>query len=340
MRPVVAVAIAGALAATGAAASARAETARAAAAEALFQQAQELFANGQVEEACEKFKASQQIDRELGAQLHLADCYERIGRTASAWAAFLAAAAIAERSGDMERRRIALTRVEALEPQLSYVVLHVPPEHATAGLVTSIGDMQVPPGSWGVAIPVDPGEQRLHAVAPGRAGWTRALVVRAGATKSATLPELEVNEGSPEPVAERDRAESSAPDEHAPFMPPPSNVDSEGQARRTFGYVSGSLGLTGIGVGAFFGYRAKQKLDDSLTHCPDDPNLCSSRGVELREQARDNALASTIAFGSGAALIGTGLVLLLLQSDQRDTGLYLAPNASTERAMLELKGIW
>ena len=53
-------------------------------AEALFQQGTELMNEKQYAAACEKFAGSQQIDPALGTALRLADCNDRIGKTASA----------------------------------------------------------------------------------------------------------------------------------------------------------------------------------------------------------------------------------------------------------------
>src|SRR6185436_9458711 len=86
IRPIFATALSGIL--TLAATPASAEThaaAESAAAEALFQQAAALMQDGKYREACEKFEGSQELEPALGTQLRLADCYDRAGRTASAW---------------------------------------------------------------------------------------------------------------------------------------------------------------------------------------------------------------------------------------------------------------
>src|SRR3954465_9465866 len=59
-----------------------------AAAEALFNQGRDLMTAGKFVEACPKFEASQQLDPGLGTMLNLAECYEKTGRTASAWAEY------------------------------------------------------------------------------------------------------------------------------------------------------------------------------------------------------------------------------------------------------------
>lgn len=82
-------------------------------------------------------------------------------------------------------------------------------------------------------------------------------------------------------------------------------------ARRTWGFVVGSLGIAGLGAGAYFGLRARSKWNDArdacpgLTQCPDD------RGSQLSIDARRMATLSTISFlVGGAATIG-GVILVL-----------------------------
>ncbi|MBL8743281.1 MAG: hypothetical protein JNK04_19355, partial [Myxococcales bacterium] len=84
------------------------------AAEALFESAKQRMEAGDYAGACAKFDASQSLDPAIGTLLHLGDCYERIGRTASAWAAFLEAASLAEAAGQQPRFEIATTRASAL----------------------------------------------------------------------------------------------------------------------------------------------------------------------------------------------------------------------------------
>ena len=56
-----------------------------AAAEALFSEGRSLASAGKCDEAIPKFQASQKLDPGIGTLLNLADCYEKVGRTASAW---------------------------------------------------------------------------------------------------------------------------------------------------------------------------------------------------------------------------------------------------------------
>jgi serine/threonine-protein kinase len=83
--------------------------------------------------------------------------------------------------------------------------------------------------------------------------------------------------------------------------------------QRVVGIVVGSVGVVGIGVGSFFGLRAKAKKDDSLDngHCPNNPNVCDQTGTDLRNQARTSATIATVSMIAGGAALAGGIVLFL-----------------------------
>ena len=89
-----------------------------AAAEAAFSEGQSLMKQGRFEEACRKLEASHALDPATGTLLNLGACYEKTGKTASAWLRYREAAASALAKGQREREEIARARVNALEPQL------------------------------------------------------------------------------------------------------------------------------------------------------------------------------------------------------------------------------
>src|SRR5438132_4379169 len=69
-----------------------------AAAEALFDQGRAAMQASDFAKACGLLERSQRIDPGIGTLLYLAECYEKHGRTASAWATFREAADAADRA--------------------------------------------------------------------------------------------------------------------------------------------------------------------------------------------------------------------------------------------------
>src|SRR5215831_17646129 len=88
------------------------------AAQALFDEAKQLVADGHYAAACPKFAESQQADPGAGTQFHLADCWQHVGRVASAWALFREVESQAHARGETGRERVAHDRAAALEPFL------------------------------------------------------------------------------------------------------------------------------------------------------------------------------------------------------------------------------
>lgn len=278
-------------------------------AEALFQAGRELANQGKTEEACAKYDASQQLDPALGTLLHLADCYEKIGRTASAWAFFHEAMSIAHQTGQANREQIAQTRAEALEPKLARVELHILQADAPKGLSVTVSGVDIPAASWGLPFPVDPGTRIVRAAAPGYKTWETSVEIprEGGATQKIEVPALEAEPPLPSrpPVAELPPPPRTRPT----ALPPPEKSSPVQRILGIIGLVAGGAGIT---AGAALGIAAMVENDASLDECrPDDETLCSVKGVEMRERAGDLALASTIGFAGGAGLGGLGLIVLL-----------------------------
>ncbi|NUP08918.1 MAG: hypothetical protein HOW73_22955 [Polyangiaceae bacterium] len=305
-----------------------------AAAETLFQSGREAIAQGDAAGACPKFEASQRLDPALGTMLHLADCYERIGKTASAWALFEEAASLAESLGQRPRAKIAKERASALDKKLSRVTFRVPAESRIEGLRIQVESVMLPAESWETSMPLDPGEHVVVATAPGYVEWKQTLSIEPEATQTLEIPSLRVTptvQPMPAPVIEQP-------------APPRADVvkdDGRGRLQRIAGIVTGSVGLATLVAGGVLGIQALSANDQSLSECrPDDPTLCNTTGVELRSDAEGFALGSTITFVTGAALVATGVVVFVTapSSDAEPSKPALAFGASPGGA--SLRGTW
>lgn len=275
-----------------------------AAAEALFQQAVELIEQKQFGMACEKFEGSQQLDPALGTMLRLADCYDRLGRTASAWAMFQETASVARSEGQTEREQIALQRAQDLVQRLSKLELRIAPANQVEGMEVLLNGAAIPRTTWGTPLPVDPGQQRIEVSAPGRKGWAGEVNVAVGtAVEVVEVPALE-EEPLLDPAANANAAAATTPEGARP--------KAAGSTQRTLGIIAGAVGIVGLGAGGFFGYRAYDLNQQSMEQCRrDDRNVCSERGKTLRDDAQGFGTYSTVAVAAGGALLATGVTLLI-----------------------------
>jgi hypothetical protein len=301
-------------------------------AEALFRKATELMDAQKFSEACDKFQASQELDPTLGTMLYLADCYDRAGRSASAWALFQTASQKARLAEQPDRERIAKQRADDLEARLSLLEVRVDAKRQIPGLEVSVGGTAVSAASFNTELPFDPGPTRVEARAPGRKPWSTTVTLAAGpATQAIEIPELSV---LPRAATPRDSKRTAEHDR-----------SSNGQA--TLGVVTGIVGLVTLGVAGYFGYRAYDLNRQSKAQCrAEDRNACTPAGVGLRDDARMAGTLSTVTATSGALLVAGGFVILLTApsdgapAERRRAAAFSpeATNAATRAATLDAPG--
>jgi len=300
-------------------------------AEALFQQAAQLMEQKKFSQACEQFAASQELDPGLGTTLYLADCYEQAGKTASAWALFQEAADGARRVQQADREQIASDRAASLKVRLSKVELRVSAARRVPGLELRINDAPVPSASWNVPMPVDPGPTRIQARAPGKKPWLVQIKVAVGPVNQV----VDVAELADAPQPLMSETADSVGTRLAPSDP--------GATQRTIGYVVGAVGVVGLAVGGYFGYRALTLNKDSKGNCrADDPNACTSEGASTRADAQTAATLSTVTSIGGAALVAGGLTLVFAAPGSAPTrGSSSSPAQASRPAFgLQLRGVW
>lgn len=288
-----------------------------AAAEALFVEGRNLMAAGRYEEACPKFEASQDMDPGLGTMLNLAECYEKTGKTASAWAQYREAIPIARNAGSKEREELATERAKALQDRLSTLTIRATGQGAQ--LDVRRDGVPVHAAQLGTPIPVDPGEHTVEATAEGKQPWSTKVNVGADAAKvEVEIPPLQ--------DASSDAAPSTAGDVKLDSGTTPS---SSGSGQRTLGIALGAAGVVGLGVGTFFGLSASSDWSDAKKGCDDFPYRCDQAALDARESANSNATLSTIGFIAGGALLATGAVLFFTASSgETKTAIGVGPGSA------------
>jgi hypothetical protein len=274
------------------------------AAEALFEQGRSLVAEGKFAEACPRFADSQRLDPSPGTLLNLASCYEKLGRTATAWATYREAASAANAAGRADYVTSAQRHADTLAGRLAKLTATV--AQPVDGMLVKRDGVEVTRAEWGVPIPIDSGSHTIEASAPGYKPWSSSVdVPQDGAQVSIAVPALEAAPQEAAPPA-------PAPVQPAPAPAPTAGADASsgtGGTQRMLGIVIGGVGVLGLGTSAVFAVLAKNKYNDSLQGCPTNPNVCSQTGVSQRNDALTFGNVASVAFGVGAAALAGGAVL-------------------------------
>lgn len=279
------------------------EAADQATARALFDEARGLVKAGKVADACPKFAAAAKLYASAGILLNLGDCYETIGRTASAWTEFGESAAAADRANRHDQAAEARRRQALLKPKLPRLTVVVP--HEVAGMVVTRDETELAPAAWGSAIPVDSGTHRIRASAAGYNPWeTSVAIATPGQTISVEVPAL-----TPAPVA-------VAPPALAPEGVASGSagvaVEPAPVAHRshTVSYVLiGAGALVGIGGAVLMGIEAGRASSARSTD-----NASNDEATFRTTTAEFNSTKAPYYVGLGGAILGgaaaaTGVVL-------------------------------
>jgi serine/threonine-protein kinase len=335
-------------------AAAQTTTAQKATAEAYFDDALRLMRAGTYAEACAKLEASQRLDPAVGTLLYLGECYEKRGRTASAWVTFRDAEALARATTQPQRAEMARVHAEKLQASLSHVTVELSSEaRATSGLQVRCGSVPIDPTLPAGAVPVDPGEVVVEASAPGYATLSRSVLVPAGGKVTVTIPALTRQAAPPAPTAPAPAptplGTSPAP---APSLPPPQATEASVGAppaaavavpspqppSLAWPIALGAVGIVGLSVGSVLGVKAINNASEASGLCPN--NQCTQqRGETLMNSARHQAQISNVAFALGAAGLAAGIIVYVLDRPKKpEQGLALSPWLGPTQGGIALRG--
>lgn len=289
-------------------------------ARALFREARGLMGQERYAEACPKLEESLRLDHGIGTQFNLAHCWEKLGRTVSAWALFLDVASAAHEQNQRKREAAARARAAELEAHLPNLRIDV--AEPVEGLEVRRSGETVGRAAWGTAMPIDPGTYRIEASAPGKEPWSDSVEVPStGGTLSVQIPAL----------ADLEKAEAVA---LAPQEARERDVVARPSGAPTaVALVLAGVGVAAVGTGGYFALRSKDETNAARNLCDGGPNgtLCDrdqllpgfdggdgerSEMYEHRDSAKQAALVSYIGFGvGGAALIGSVLLFVTGSSE-------------------------
>jgi hypothetical protein len=244
---------------------------------------------GRYADACPKFAEARRLKPDSTPALQgLAQCYDKAGKTASAWAKYRQLSVELKQAGDPARSDAASSRAAELEQGLS--TLEIKPEASSAsGLVIRLDKEEVPRAMFGTRMNVDPGQHILEATAPGYEVWQTTVTIGArNDAKQLLVPPL---------VAK-------------PLDPTQPGAPSGSPVLRTTAYAVGGIGAAGLVAGAVLGGLAVGAAKSVKSECPG--NICLPAHQGALSSANTEALASTVALGVGGAALATGIVLFIV----------------------------
>jgi hypothetical protein len=277
---------------------------QAAPAESLFEEGRMLLAQQRYPEACAKLAESQKLDPAVGTLLNLGDCYEKMGKIATAWAVFKEATTLARSGKQPGREKIAAARADALVAKIPRLSISVP--HAPLGLAVQRDGVAVGQTEWSgpaaSAVTIDPGDHVIVVTAPGKKAWSTKVALSAdGKTTAIEVPELE-----PDELADR-----------APLKPASDSAVSlevvnahDRNVQRVIGLATAGAGLVTLIIGIPFGVRAINLNKDAASECPTN-TTCQGQGGSDAQSAQSSSVLSTILVVGGAGVAVGGAIVYL-----------------------------
>jgi hypothetical protein len=263
-------------------------------AEELFRQGRAAAEAGDFARACDRFAASEKLEPAPGTLLNIADCEQHLGKLVLAEEHFELAASGFSRTDP--RRAFVVRRVAEIEQRLAHVTVHasILPEGAQVTRDGAPFDLR----TLDQPLKADPRTTTFVVSAPGLVDRAFVVALRDGQSAEVTL-----GPGESAPAAAS----------LAPIAPAESPSPRAARATwRTLGYVAGVTGVASIAVGAVTGALALHEASVVKGHCQIPAYTCDAQGVSAGATGQSYALASTVTLAVGAALVVTGVLLVLV----------------------------
>lgn len=269
----------------------------------LFERGKAKWTLGHYDEAASLLAASNQQVPRAGTCMLLGDAYERLGRLRTARDTFQLASKLAQGSGDSQLEYRANTREAALAPRLPRIEVRVA-QPLPRGLLVTLNGVELPPDELNVPTALDAGNYHLEARAPGYRPFTR---------------DLQLSNAGPQPLGARvisvQLSRGGEDDADEPF-------EDAFTRRQTLAYWVGGAGAA-LALGGIVSLLvALDKNGASQGECgieggarTDDENACTSRGAELRSDARTFAHLATAGTLLGLGGLGAGITLYVTAGD-------------------------
>ncbi len=306
-------------------ASPRPARAQASAAEALFDQGKVALAANDLETACARFRASDQIEPAAGTRANLADCEERRGKFATAWEVYKSA--LAKLPAGDSRATVIQERIAKLEARLPKLVLSLAPGAPKETIVREGEATLGAAATYGVPLPLDPGVHHLVITAPGRPannldvtlveGKTTKLAVEAGAAVGVAPP--------PVPPSAKPGASPAVVESRSPGP-----------------WIVGGVGVAGLIVGAVTGGLVLSNKSTANANCTNGPPpTCKNQtGLDAASAVRTFGPVSTVGLVVGGAAVAAGAIWLGVRGAGKQGAMRVGVMPAGTGASCRVEGSW
>ncbi|MEQ9319807.1 MAG: hypothetical protein RIF41_11660, partial [Polyangiaceae bacterium] len=276
-----------------------------AAAESLVRVGKGLIELGRYDEACAKLEQSLEAYALGDAALLLGECYERLGKLASSWAAYRQAAARYRAARDA-KREVALTRARRLEPKVPKLTLLT--AQRLPGMRIMRDDTEFGVGVLGVPLAVDPGVHRLEVRAHGYEPWVLEVELKPSERRTLDIPTLTRADADETTGAKVYRG-------RGPLF--------------YAGVIVAGTGVASVASGVLLAASASRDVNtaESTPELCGASRICTPEGRDLVDRADRKAIAATVTLAAGAAAVATGFILVVVDpgASVAEVGVHVGP---------------
>jgi hypothetical protein len=255
-----------------------------------FRRGREAFKAERFAEACEAFEESQALDPQLGTQFNLAQCFEKIGKLASALAIYKELVAVDTNAIRIRMTNDAVGALASRVPKIRVVIEKRPPD-----LVVSLQDARgsARPIDIDQPVLVDVGDYKVLASGKGVRDWSAPVTGSEGQTTQVVV----VLEPRP-----------AGGDRFSIWHP-----RARGRLRAAGIFAAGGVAVLGslaVGVSAYSYHRDAEDVCGGGSMCPTQAEV--DEATALHDKGQRRGTVATVLFVVGAAGMGTGAVMYLL----------------------------
>jgi len=261
---------------------------------------------GRFDVACPALAESYHLDPRAGTLFTLAECESKWGLIATAVAHYedylarFSKMTPEQKRGQRGREKIASQQVGQLKPEIPTLTVQLPKD-APSNVSVTRDEVQLGRASYGVALPIDPGEHVIATITPDGKREKHFTITR----RDSMTIEVELPEAKPAPAP---IVPTTAPVKESPPPPPP---EEHASSHVGWSITALGVGIAGVGIGAITGALTIGKKGDIERNCIDV--VCNSIGKNAASDAQTLGLASTIAFGVGAAGLVVSVILFVTE---------------------------